>query len=206
MLFVAVHVSYLLAAWQGHVPGCNPYWDSCSSISAAGRQMPEFLWFKLTMLPAAVLIIVYWRHMSTWLESLGIPHHTIRPLGQIAGVFLILYVLALGIEGDVFRLQRRIGVTLYFTLTYLAQLLLVTRLWRANIKPVPVKLMLGICVALLIVGLCSLFIDLMTNWHDAVEDAFEWILALLIDFYFLISYWAWRVTGFDGYKLTPYHS
>ena len=94
--------------------------------------MPEFLWFKLTMIPAAGLIIAYWRQMSVWIQSLDIPHHTIGPLGQIAGIFLILYILALGIEGDVFRLQRRIGVILYFTLTYLAQLLLVARLWLAS--------------------------------------------------------------------------
>ena len=203
VLFVAVHVSYLLAVWQGHVPGCNPYWDSCSSISAAGRQMPEFLWFKLTMIPAAGLIIVYWRQMSIWLQFLDIPHHSIRQSGQIAGVFLMLYVLALGIEGDVFRLQRRIGVILYFTLTYLAQLLLVARLWRHNHRAAPVRLMFVNCIVLLIIGSSSLFTDLLTEWHDDVEDAYEWTLALLLDFYFLVSYWAWRVTGFDGHNIKP---
>ena len=38
---VCVHTTYLIAASHGHVPWCVPYWDSCTSISATGRQLPE---------------------------------------------------------------------------------------------------------------------------------------------------------------------
>lgn len=46
-------------------------------------------------------------------------------LGIIGAVFLVLYVTALGNEGEWYSWQRRYGVTLYFGGTSLAQLLLV---------------------------------------------------------------------------------
>ena len=36
--FFAVQFTYLVAAGHGLVDWCNPYIDSCSSISAAGRK------------------------------------------------------------------------------------------------------------------------------------------------------------------------
>ena len=76
-------------------------------------------------------------------------------------------------------------------------------LFTLDAKVRPVRLMFVNCIVLLIIGLSSLFTDLLTDWHDDVEDAYEWTLALLLDFYFLMSYWAWRVTGFDGHNIKP---
>ncbi len=119
----------------------------------------------------------------------------IAATGTIAGIFLIVYVLALGIEGDLFRLQRRIGVILYFTLTYLAQLMGVSWLWQNGYRGLPVRIMLSLCILCLVIGVSSLSAEIMTTWHDQVEDAVEWILALILMLYFIVSYWAWKMTG-----------
>ena len=195
---IAVHVSYGIAAWLGHVPWCNPYWDACTSISAAGREAPEYYWFKITMIPAALLMIVYWQRMSVWLRFLGNRAQTIRWLGFVGAAFLMLYVIALGVEGDLFRWQRRIGVILYFTLTYLAQLLVVSWLWRHGYRQLSIRIMFLLCILCLLIGLTSLGTDLLTDWHDDVADAYEWVLALLINTFLLVSYWAWKATHFDG--------
>ena len=187
---LAIHISYVIAASQGHVDWCNPYWDSCTSISATGRTPPEFYWFKLTLIPTALLMMFYWQRLTAWQISLGsTTTHWTRWSGYAAAAFLILYVIALGIEGDGFRLQRRIGAVLYFTLTYLAQLLTVAWLWRRGFRSRAVKLMLFLCAICLFVGLCSLATDLLTDWHDEVDDAYEWLLALLLHLYFIVSYW-----------------
>ena len=49
--------------------------------------------------------------------------------------------------------------------------------------------MLFLCAICLFVGLCSLATDLLTDWHDEVDDAYEWLLALLLHLYFIVSYW-----------------
>ena len=38
--FIAAIISYFLSAAYGHVPWCVVFWESCSSISAAGAQTP----------------------------------------------------------------------------------------------------------------------------------------------------------------------
>ncbi|MEE4110897.1 MAG: hypothetical protein V2I24_16210, partial [Halieaceae bacterium] len=67
--FVAVHIAYLLAADAGQVPWCNPYVDSCTSISATGRQPPASFVFKGVMLPCAMLIAVFWWLQWRWLQA-----------------------------------------------------------------------------------------------------------------------------------------
>lgn len=54
--FFAVHLTWLLAASYGLVEWCNPYIDSCTSISATGRHAPASYVFRATMLPAAVVL------------------------------------------------------------------------------------------------------------------------------------------------------
>lgn len=68
---LAININYLIAAFEGHVPWCNPYWDSCTSISATGRQGTAFLFFKGTMLPLAFLYWYYWYQCSLRLRRYG---------------------------------------------------------------------------------------------------------------------------------------
>ena len=68
--FFAVQFTYLVAAGHGLVDWCNPYIDSCSSISAAGRKPPASYLFRATMLPAAVFMMAYWWCNHAWLGSL----------------------------------------------------------------------------------------------------------------------------------------
>ena len=67
---VGVHVSYALAAAQGHVPWCLVYLDGCTSISSTGRAAPERFVFLGTVLPTAVLLMMYWRLNLDWLRQL----------------------------------------------------------------------------------------------------------------------------------------
>lgn len=50
-------LSYLLSAAYGHVDWCVPFWESCSSISKAGRKPPAFFVFKAFFLPVAGLML-----------------------------------------------------------------------------------------------------------------------------------------------------
>lgn len=190
---LAIHASYLIAASQGHVPWCIPYFDSCTSISATGRHGIAYGWFKLTMIPAAIILFLFWRALFAWqVSSSAQQQRAIMVIGCIGAVCLAIYTIALGEAGDLFRRQRQIGATVYFTFTYLAQLLLVA--WLFRFRPTEGKsnlwlyTMFAFCIACLSIGIVSLLIDAYTHWHDNVEDAIEWILALLIDLNFLVFY------------------
>jgi len=128
----AVHTVYLISAIFEQVPWCVPYLEGCTSISAAGRNSPANYVFRATMIPWAVVLMIYWTLVSKWLIAMvdqkGFLNRAILSLGIIAAVFLILYATALGSEGQIYRLLRRYGVIIFFAFTFLAQLLLLSRL------------------------------------------------------------------------------
>ena len=189
------HLTHLLSARAGLVPWCNPYWDSCTSISATGRDGLAFWLFKLTMLPAAALLFWYWQHAWQQLRHWS-PSISAKPwlpwIGSIAAVFLALYTLALGFEGEGFRWQRRLGSVLFFSLTYLSQLLYTWQLGKLHPRLWTFPWHLALCLLTLAIGLLSLLLDWRLENYRDYEDAFEWVLALLLQLFFVLSYWSWR--------------
>jgi hypothetical protein len=213
--FLGVHLSYLVAAGTGVVDWCIPYWDSCTSISATGRYAPASYIFRATMLPAAVFIALYWACNGFWLSAENAQAGQ-RPsamtawmvaVGMLACIGLILYVTVLGEPGDVWRQQRRIGTVLFFSLTFIAQLLLVSQLKRlASSLPEAqalAKLMWWLCLLLLLLGVLTVALEAWDEgWYETVEDAFEWILTLLLQTNFFLGYLVWRACGWS-IQVTP---
>ncbi len=44
----------------------------------------------------------------------------------------------------------------------------------------------------LAIGLLTLILDVTLENYDDYEDAFEWIIALLLQCYFIVSHWSWK--------------
>ena len=206
--FAAVHLTYLLAAATGSVDWCLPYLDSCTSISATGRKPPASYLFRATMLPTAVFMAAYWWFSLVWLDSerqrAGLPPGRLGrwmlALGLLACVGLVAYVTVLGEAGDLWSRQRRIGTVLFFSFTFIAQLLLVAQLRQLRqslpaLQPIG-DWMLAICILLLMLGLLTVLLDAWNElWYETVEDAFEWCLSLLLQINFLLGYYMWRRAG-----------
>lgn len=209
--FFAVQATYLVAASHGLVDWCNPYLDSCTSISATGRKPPASYLFRATMLPSAVIMMAYWWLNHVWISALwrkagarptrGL--HWMLALGVLACIGLILYVTVLGEDGEIWRRQRRIGVVLFFSLTYIAQLLLVGQWWRLrpqlpSVPDLPLRGMWLLCSMLLAAGVLTVLLDAWDeNYYETVEDAFEWVLAMLLQTNFLLGYLVWRSAGWE---------
>ena len=201
MPILSIHTTYLVSAYEGYVPWCNPYIDSCTSISATGRHGSAFYIFKATMIPAALFLAIYWVMVCDWLKGLGDwPDiaKTIMTVGIIASLFLVIYTLALGAAGVNFRLQRKIGIIVYFTFTFMAQLLLIWRLGKLPGQPLHLTPLLALCYFLLGTGLFTLILNTTTDNYSDYEDAFEWVLALGIHLYFLATWKSWRDTGYPA--------
>ncbi|MFV0275677.1 MAG: hypothetical protein ACK5HY_00595 [Parahaliea sp.] len=210
--FLGIHLSYLVAASHGAVDWCLPYVDSCTSISATGRQPPASYLFRATLLPAAAVLFAYWWLNHAWLGVLlpcSRARHWMLGLALVASLGLVAYVSVLGEAGEHWRRQRRIGVVLFFSFSYLCQLLLVAQLRRAGpLAPGLRRLvdsMLAVCVLLLLLGLATVAWDAWDERsYKAVEDAFEWNLSLLLQANVLLGYFLWRCVGWElGVRVGP---
>ena len=200
-----IHITYVLAASHGQVPWCIPYIDSCTSISATGREPPAYFVFKAVMIPAAVVLMAYWLLNARWMLQLESRSQgwlrTLAVLGAIAGGGLIFYSVLLGAIGEEVRQWRHTGVLAFFGFTLLCQLI-ITRLLtqrRAIVAEYPRTLgALKTVIAVdLLVGLASLAIGFASPaLYDRVNDAFAWNFTLLLCVHVLLTATLWRRTGF----------
>ncbi|MDY6982604.1 MAG: hypothetical protein SV422_05915 [Pseudomonadota bacterium] len=195
---LCVHLTYVLAASYGHVEWCVPYWDSCTSISATGRELPEKLVFKLLMLPAAVCALLFWWFAHRWLH-IACRHGSRAMLGTgvVAALFLMLYVVALG-ESNEYRWARQTGIILFFSLTFVAQLCFLLRVARSGPRSAVVERVFrwqcGAALLLLAIGVLSVVLDAAWPEYDSVEDAFEWVMMLFIAAQFCSHYPLWQAS------------
>lgn len=199
---VTIHTTFVIAVLEGYISWCIPYWDSCTSISRTGRYGTAYFIFKGTMLPAALLGILFWWLNGRWLLQLGAPargQHWIPWLGLVACTALGCYTLALGHEGDGFNMTRRIGVVLYFSLTYIAQLLISAALKSHPRWHETGKYLLWLCEVTLAVGILSVILTaVVPDLYSQVDDAFEWVMALLINLHALWVALLWRQSSFQA--------
>lgn len=204
---LASYISYAISVYTGQAELCNVFLEGCISVSRAARKLPALMIFRAIMIPGAVMMIAFWYLALRWLRQtndigrVGPP--AMSTIGMIGGVFLIMYATYLGTDGDVYRLLRRYGITIFFAFTYLAQLMLARRiqiLKQARKLKIPTtlyRLLVIMGVVLLLLGLASIPIqhafDLST-----VDNAIEWSFGTLMCGYFVLYFFAWDVTKFKA--------
>ncbi len=198
---LTIHVCYLVAAGLDHLPLCVPHVTGCTSTSATGRLLPESLLFRAGMIPAAVIILLFWDRCATFLQhgdQSTSRAHAIRLCGAAAALSLILYTVNLGIVGDSHRLMRRIGIDGFFVGNYIAQLLL---LFFYGPMSRPTTRFIRRCLVVVCVLLpAALVVGEGLKWSgvakDPVNNVVEWNgLALVCGYYALVA-WLWRGHGF----------
>jgi hypothetical protein len=197
---VATLLAWALSVRLELVPGCNPFWDGCTSISRAARHgLPNHL-FQLLMLPAATLQGVVWLLAAHWLVREQGPRAGLRilaVLGVVAAAALVLYATFLGTEGRTYRLLRQYGTVMYFGFTCICMLLLGAALQRLRAaRPVRLSRWLvhaHVTMACTLVGLGvvnAMVAALMPETaKDRAENVTEWWGALL----FVLGFWALAV-------------
>jgi hypothetical protein len=160
------------------------------------------------VIPAAVLLALFWWLCREWLRCLGEPAgslagRAIAWIGCLAAAFLVLYAVFLGSPGETYNLLRRYGVSVYFSFSYLAQLILLARLRRlqalglTRIPPWILGAKTTLAVILLVLGIGSIPVSNLVADKDTIENAIEWNFSLLLVLYYLLTWRAWRATGFQ---------
>lgn len=185
------------------MPGCFPYLEGCTSVSATGRYGWSYFLFKGGLLPSATLIALYWWLVRNWLLATEgratRAANAILVVGLAAAAFLALYALFLGHKGDTYNLLRRFGVTCFFGFSYLAHLLLLWRVGRMSPRTVSPRLYRAqtvLAAGLLVLGLGSIPVSNFGADSKAIINAIEWTFCILLQMQYLLTWAAWRATGF----------
>ncbi len=193
---LTIHLCWLIATYQGYLSPCNPYWSDCHSISATARNGVAYFIFKAGMIPAMVLLSLFWWCNQVWLTGLNLPHRLhLGWLGTLAGVALIVYTLSLGHVGDVYYLLRRAGVVTYLGLTFMIQASLSAAMSKCHQRALAKagKALLQFSAGILILAVASLIVD---GWigddYKRWENAVEWWLVLLLNLHVAAVALVWR--------------
>lgn len=210
---LASNGAYLLSAYEGFVPWCLPYIDGCTTISQAGRSGSTIFFYRAVVFPYSVLLICFWIYSKSWIDFLH-GHSTkiawiIIWLGLFGSISLLIYIDFLGTTGEFNRSMRRIGAMLYFTLTPLAQSLMLYQHYKilrkkpdAPIKQNVLQYQLIIILLMLMLGVISIFLIAIDSNTYEMENIEEWNFSLLLSLYFIGMIFLWKdfryvVTGSD---------
>lgn len=206
---IAIHACYLIAIQYAGLQACIPYFDGCTSISATGRYAPASYLFRAVMLPTSILLCAYWMLNVVWLSAAAEAakvqarsYRSIAALGIAGSLSLILYVTFLGTTEPFYEFMRRFGVYLYFLFSVIAQLLLALaslKIARSSGDPVLgriARIQLLLSVAPFALGILNTVLKSVLENADRPENVIEWIFALMMQVFFLLSFYSWRSTGF----------
>lgn len=197
---LVTHLAWGLSLQAGHIPWCIPYVEGCTSISRAARHGLGNDLFRMVMLPVAALQALFWLAVAAWLRAGGARVAASVPwLGLLAAVFLALYATFLGSEGDIYRVLRRFGVTVYFAATYIALLASLRGLARARDREDPAyRPLLVVACCMLALGVLSTATTAVVDSRelkDRIENVLEWHLGLWLSAMFLVFAWRWWREG-----------
>jgi hypothetical protein len=202
-----VSVCYGLSASEGLIPSCIPLLEGCTTVSRAGRYGMAYFLFKGGVIPTAVLMMFFWVLCRKWFLSLGSGDsfglRAMVWLGVVSAIFLIIYSVFLGSEGALYSQMRRFGVIIHFSFAYLAQVLLLNRLWdkrRAKRLGLPNYITTGmfiVTVLMFVVGLYSIPVEeIIPDPDHRIINTIEWNFALLLFGWYLLPALGWRASEF----------
>ncbi|WP_371195917.1 hypothetical protein [Glaciecola sp. SC05] len=205
--FISVHLTLAISIFFDNLALCIPYWQQCHSISATGRQYPEFFFFKGLLIPTAVFMAAYWLMLKHWLQSISdgrIKPRLITAMGLFAALALIVYTVTLGAVGEPYALARRIGVIFYFAFTSFAHLILLRHLEKLDTSSLNIaiyqKRLTWICLVLVSTAIISALLGfLWDDGWDNWENAYEWWFSVLMVAMFYQVGKMWQKTD---YKIT----
>ena len=200
---LASNGAYLLSAYEGHIPWCIPYIEGCTTISRAARSGTAVYFFRATMIIYSVLLILFWIYTRHWLKLLhghiSKMSNLIFWLGIVSTFALMIYIDFLGTTGEVNRFMRRYGIMMFFTLTPLAQLLLLNQHFtilkispETDLNRTALKFQIIVLLLMLCIGLISVLLGATGMKSYQSENIVEWNFSLLLTMYFVGMVFIWK--------------
>ena len=206
---VASHAAYLISASLEAVPWCLPHLEGCTSVSRAARSTgPATVVYKSLLLPYSVLLVLFWWQAGRWLGELAPARRrtqrALLPIGLIAGIATATYTAVLGTDGEAQAWIRRYAINVGFGFSVLAELLLAAALAREALVPQGLRrALVGLCLAMLALGIASIPLQFLVASRDAAVNAIEWNIGVLMLVYYPLAGAAWRRSRLGGAPTGP---
>ena len=156
--------------------------------------MPGSVPFRAVLLPQAVLLVFVWWLSVQWLKNIAPAsrgRNAILVSGIVGAVALVLYVTFLGSKQPFYEVMKRFGIYFYFLGTALSQILLTRAMPRSALR----NGMLWVIGTPFVLGLINLLQELILTGPNNTENRIEWIVAVLMQVWFVLLYFAWRQSG-----------
>ncbi len=198
LFWLGTLVGYAVASLEEFVPWCFPHLEGCTSLSKAGRYGTSFYIYKLTLLPAATLMVCYWVGIHRWFKPWNLTHPWIRrimvSLGLIGAVLLFAHLTALGFDCGVCRSIRSYGTTGFFLLTFMAQWILAVNLSKRFGRTLPTIGHWVVCVLLTFEVLLLCVIPFVVEETTNIENASSWRASSYLSLAPVLTALLWRRT------------
>ena len=175
---ITICISYVISAFYGYVDWCLPIIDGCTSISKVGRYGISFYLYKILVIPSVILMIYFW--LKVYLDVYK--NIFLLFLSFIACIFLIIYLIALGFDGPIYRFMREIGIFAFFVFMPICQIWLTASAPKESLKT---KFFLYLLI-LLFIGFCFVYFYILHMDNNNYENIIEWNFAFGIFLFFPI--------------------
>ena len=175
---ITICISYVISAFYGYVDWCLPIIDGCTSISKVGRYGISFYLYKILVIPSVILMIYFW--LKVYLDVYK--NIFLLFLSFIACIFLIIYLIALGFDGPIYRFMREVGIFAFFIFMPICQI------WLTISSPseiIKTKFFLYLLI-LLLIGFCFVYFYILNFDNANYENIIEWNFAFSIFLFFPI--------------------
>ena len=173
---LTVVISYFFSSLGGYVEWCLPLLDGCTSISKVGRYGVSFYLYKIFIIPSVILMIIFWYQINKYIHKSNL----LLFLSITSCIFLVIYLFALGFEGNIYRFMREIGIFVFFILTPVCQTYLVFSISNNKLKS---KFSLKTLLSMYLLFVAGYLLILPFN-NSNYENVIEWNFALLIFLFF----------------------
>ena len=198
---VTITTTYVVAAGLDHVATCIPYLSGCTSVSSTGRTAPESLMFRAGLLPAAVVLVLFWHRCAMFLELHGDSSARVlalKTVGAVLGLSLMLYALTLGFEDGAYPRLRRLGMSGFAIGTFVAQLIFIFAykpLRRADTATLW-RWLIVFCAALPLLDLLSEIVKWAGVDGNSPDHVATWNAFIAASAYYWTVGITWRRHGF----------
>ena len=168
---LTIFLSYLISASNGYVDWCMPILEGCTSISKVGRYGLSFYLYKIFIIPSLILMIYFW--LKAYLNIYK--NIVLIFLSVVACLFLIIYLIALGFDGKIYRFMREIGIFVFFVLMPICQAWLKISTSYNFLN----KFFLYLIIFIFI-GLACVYLSILSLDNDNYENIIEWNFVFFI--------------------------
>ena len=178
---LTIFLSYLISASNGYVDWCMPIIEGCTSISKVGRYGLSFYLYKIFIIPSLILMIYFW--LKAYLNIYK--NVVLFFLSVVACLFLIIYLIALGFDGKIYRFMREIGIFVFFVLMPICQAWLTISTSHNFLN----KFFLYLIIFVFI-GLACVYLSILSLDNDNYENIIEWNFVFFIFLFFPVFYFS----------------